>query len=76
MRTLDEPDASKLFVDFLISQQGQEVAASQSYLPIREDVNSPEGAPEITDITLLNPDLEKIQRSQADAVETFNDLFQ
>lgn len=72
----DEPDASKLFVDFLISQQGQEIAASQSYLPIREDVNSPEGAPKIADITLLNPDLEKIQRSQADAVETFNDLFQ
>ncbi|WP_217134342.1 ABC transporter substrate-binding protein [Leucobacter chinensis] len=72
----DQPEASKLFVDFLISKKGQEVAVTQSYLPIREDVASPEGAPEISSITFLNPDLQKIQASQADAVATFNDLFQ
>lgn len=72
----DEAEASKLFVDFLISQEGQEIAASQSYLPIREDVDSPEGAPAIADIDFLNPDLETIRASQADAVETFNGLFQ
>ncbi|MEJ6489093.1 ABC transporter substrate-binding protein [Leucobacter sp. USCH14] len=71
-----EPEASQLFVDFLISQEGQEIAASQSYLPIREDVDSPEGAPAIGDVVLLNPDLETIRASQADAVETFNGLFQ
>jgi iron(III) transport system substrate-binding protein len=71
-----EPEASKLFVDFLISQEGQEIAASQSYLPIREDVESPAGAPAISDITLLSPDLETIRASLADAVETFNGLFQ
>lgn len=72
----DEAEASKLFVDFLISQEGQEIAASQSYLPIREDVDSPDGAPAIADIDFLNPDLETIRASQADAVETFNGLFQ
>ncbi len=72
----DEAEASKLFVDFLISQEGQEIAASQSYLPIRSDVDSPEGAPAIADIDFLNPDLETIRASQADAVETFNGLFQ
>jgi iron(III) transport system substrate-binding protein len=72
----DQPEASKLFVDFLISQEGQEIAASQSYLPIREDVDSPEGAPAIADIDFLNPDLETIRASQSDAVETFNGLFQ
>lgn len=72
----DEPEAAKLFVDFLISKKGQEVAVTQSYLPIREDVASPEGAPEIASITFLNPDLKKIQASQADAVATFNALFQ
>ncbi|SDQ23634.1 ABC transporter substrate-binding protein [Leucobacter chromiiresistens] len=72
----EEAEASQLFVDFLISREGQEIAASQSYLPIRDDVESPEGAPAIGDITLLNPDLETIRASQADAVETFNGLFQ
>ncbi len=72
----DEPEASKLLVDFLIGKKGQEVAASQSYLPIREDVASPEGAPEIAEIKFLTPDLQKIKDSQAQAVETFNGLFQ
>ena len=71
-----EPEAAQLFVDFLISQEGQQIAASQSYLPIREDVESPAGAPAISDITLLNPDLATVRASQADAVETFNGLFQ
>ncbi|WP_017792006.1 ABC transporter substrate-binding protein [Leucobacter salsicius] len=72
----DESDASKLFVDFLISKKGQEIAASQSYLPIREDVDSPEGAPAVADITLLTPELETIRSTQAGAIETFNALFQ
>ncbi|PRI12596.1 ABC transporter substrate-binding protein [Leucobacter massiliensis] len=72
----DEPEAAKLFVDFLISQEGQEIAASQSYLPVRDDVDSPAGAPALADITLLKPDLQTIRDSQAEAVETFNGLFQ
>lgn len=72
----DEVEASQLFVDFLISQEGQKIAASQSYLPIREDVDTPKGAPALADIVLLNPDLETIRATQADAVETFNGLFQ
>lgn len=72
----DEPEAAQLFVDFLIGQEGQEIAAAQSYLPIRDDVESPEGAPALSEIELLTPDLETIRSSQADAVETFNGLFQ
>lgn len=72
----EEPEASKLFVDFLISKEGQEIAVSQSYLPIREDVDSPEGAPAVADIVLLNPKLETIRSTQAGAIETFNALFQ
>lgn len=71
----EEPDAAKLLVDFLISKEGQEIAATQSYLPIRGDVTSPKGAPALADIKLLNPDLEKIRASQKSAVETFNGLF-
>lgn len=71
-----EAEASKLFVDFLISKEGQEIAASQSYLPVRDDVESPKGAPALADITLLTPSLATIRASQADAVKTFNGLFQ
>lgn len=72
----EEPEAAKLFVDFLISKQGQEIAVSQSYLPIRSDVAAPKGAPEVKDLALLSPELDKIRSTQADAVATFNGLFQ
>ncbi|RRD60380.1 ABC transporter substrate-binding protein [Leucobacter sp. OH1287] len=71
-----EPDAAKLLVDFLLSKAGQEIAVSQSYLPIRTDVDSPAGAPKLEDLKLFSPDLKRIQDTQADAVKLFNELFQ
>ncbi len=72
----DEADASQAFIDFLVSPAGQELAVAQAYLPVRGDVGTPEGAPAMADIALLTPDLEAIASTKADAVETFNGLFQ
>lgn len=69
-------EASEAFVDFLVSVEGQELAVAQSYLPVRSDVGTPEGAPELDDIAILSPDLETIRSTQAGAVETFRELFQ
>ena len=71
----EEADASKAFVDFLVSAEGQELAVSQSYLPVREDVGTPEGAPSMDEITILSPELETIRASQDAAVEKFRTLF-
>jgi len=72
----DEPEASQAFVDFLVGKAGQELAVEQSYLPVRSDVGTPEGAPSMDEITVLSPDLGEIRSSQDDAVATFNSLFQ
>ncbi|PPF42021.1 ABC transporter substrate-binding protein [Pseudoclavibacter sp. AY1F1] len=71
----EEAEASKAFVDFLVSSEGQELAVSQSYLPVREDVGTPEGAPSMDEITILSPELETIRASQDAAVEKFRTLF-
>lgn len=71
-----EPEAAKAFVDFLVSEAGQSLAVEQSYLPVRSDVGTPEGAPSMDEITILTPDLEKIRASQPAAVDTFRSLFQ
>lgn len=71
----DEEEASKLFVDFLVSEEGQKLAVEQSYLPVRGDVGTPEGAPSMDEITILNPALEDVQSGQDAAVETFRSLF-
>jgi iron(III) transport system substrate-binding protein len=71
----DEAEAAQLFVDFLVSAAGQELAVEQSYLPVRDDVGSPEGAPAIDEIATLSPELSVIQTTQDDAVALFNELF-
>lgn len=71
----EEPEASKLFVDFLVSEEGQKLAVEQSYLPVRNDVGTPEGAPSMDDIAILPQDLEQIGSTQDAAVELFRSLF-
>lgn len=71
----DEAEASQLFVDFLVSAEGQELAVQQSYLPVRGDVGVPEGAPEMDELTLLSPDLDVILASKDEAVALFRELF-
>lgn len=68
-------DAAKAFVDFLVSKPGQELAVQQSYLPVRDDVGTPEGAPALSEITTITPKLETIQSTQDTAVELFRKLF-
>lgn len=72
----DAEDASGAFVDFLVSAEGQELAVEQAYLPVRGDVGTPEGAPALDELAVMDPDLETILDTQDEAVDTFNDLFQ
>lgn len=67
-------EAAKKYVDFLVSKRGQEIAVEQHYLPVRDDVGTPEGAPALADLNLLNPDLAQITASQPEAVKRFNEL--
>lgn len=69
------PEAANDFIDFLISQQGQELAVAQSYMPVRGDAGVPDGAPTLDELVLINPDLEKIAATQDAAVEQFNALL-
>lgn len=68
-------ESANAFVDFLISQKGQEIAVGQSYLPVRGDAGVPKGAPALKDIKLVNPDLKSIAAGQVEAVDYFNSLL-
>lgn len=45
--------AAKKFIDFLLSTEGQELAASQGYLPAHPDVAAPEGFPPRSELKLI-----------------------
>lgn len=67
----EEKDAAKKYIEFLISEEGQKLAVEQSYLPVREDVGTPEGAPALEEIALFTPDLALVTKDKDAAVEAF-----
>lgn len=68
----EEAEAAQTFVDYVISQRGQEFAVEQNYLPVRDDAGSPEGAPELEEIEFMDADLEEITEVQDEALDAFN----
>lgn len=70
-----DPEAAELFLDFIVSERGQQIAVEQNYLPVREDVGTPEGAPSLEQITLFDQDLEAIAQNQATAVTAFKEAI-
>ncbi|WP_308917267.1 ABC transporter substrate-binding protein [Jannaschia sp. LMIT008] len=75
MASTDAPDAAKRFVDFLLSMEGQELAASQGYLPAHPDVTPPPGFPPQSEITVLGYDAAEVLRMQEDLKVEFADTF-
>lgn len=75
MSTAKEPAAAKLFVDFLLSREGQELVAQQGNMPIDAQVTPPAGFPKLSDIKLLPMDADKAVSSDATVREQFTEIF-
>ncbi|WP_187970175.1 ABC transporter substrate-binding protein [Aquibium microcysteis] len=68
-------EAAKAFVDFLISREGQEMAAAQGYMPAHPDVAVPAGFPARADVAILPLDPAKALESAEADKATFAGLF-
>ncbi len=75
LSTAQNPDAAKAFVDFLISEEGQQLASDMGYLPAHPGITPPEGFPALTDIELLDFDPAKaLEDDQANKMR-FSEIF-
>ncbi|WP_428688174.1 extracellular solute-binding protein, partial [Roseibium sp.] len=75
LSTAQNPDAAKAFVDFLISEDGQKLAASQGYLPAHPGVAAPEGFPARDRIKLMDFDpATALEQDQANKMK-FSEIF-
>ncbi|MEL6919982.1 MAG: ABC transporter substrate-binding protein [Pseudomonadota bacterium] len=71
----DNEEAAKAFVDFLISEEGQQLAAAQGYMPAHPAVTPPEGFPQLSEITVMSFDAaDALANSEANK-ERFADIF-
>ena len=68
-------DAAKLFLDFILSREGQELAGSMGYVPLRRDVKGPDGLKSIADIKQLTVDAAILDAAREDDKEHFSTLF-
>ena len=75
LSTAQNPTAAKAFVDFLISPEGQQLAADMGYLPAHPAITPPEGFPARDEIKLLEFDPAKaLAEDEANKLK-FADIF-
>ncbi|MDO5301162.1 MAG: ABC transporter substrate-binding protein [Tissierellia bacterium] len=69
------PEVAQAFYDYIISKEGQQLAADMGYTPIREDVEAPEGLKSAKDLqVLLGDDAVLLENREADK-EEFSKVF-
>ncbi|MDE4139943.1 MULTISPECIES: ABC transporter substrate-binding protein [Rhodobacterales] len=75
LSTAKNPDAAKAFVDFLISEEGQQMASDMGYLPAHPGITPPEGFPALPDIKLLEFDPAKALAEDTESKMKFTEIF-
>lgn len=67
--------AAKAFVDFVLSEEGQQLAAEIGYTPIRKGIDAPEGLKTIEELKVLDADLSEMYKARESDKEQFSNLF-
>ncbi|PMR74505.1 ABC transporter substrate-binding protein [Billgrantia endophytica] len=69
------PEAARKFVDFLLSEAGQQLVSRQGYLPALDGVEPPEGFPARDEITLMPLDAARALENAEAQQRRFSELF-
>ena len=69
------PADAKLFIDFLLSKEGQEMVVQQGNMPLDPTLTPPAGFPKLTDIKLLPMDADAAVAADADVRAKFTATF-
>ncbi|RWR32942.1 extracellular solute-binding protein [Sinirhodobacter populi] len=68
-------EAAQKFVDFVLSEQGQDVVVKMGYIPARNGVASPEGFPARDSLKLMPFDAAKTLADTQVNLQRFSDIF-
>ncbi len=75
MKDSKNQELAKLFVDFILSEEGQQATAEIGYTPIKKGVESPEGFRSAEEITNLTYDITTLVNEREADKEAFAELF-
>ena len=75
VRTTQNRAAAEAFVDFLYTQEAQQLFVQRSYIPVLPGVSNPAGTPEVQELKVIAPNLDYIEQRREEIKKTFSDLF-
>jgi iron(III) transport system substrate-binding protein len=75
MKNTKNEAAAKAFVNFVLSEEGQQLAAEIGYTPIRKGIDAPEGLKTIEEMKVLDADLSELYKARETDKEEFSNLF-
>ncbi len=67
--------SAKKFIDFVLSIDGQQLAVSQNYTPVRKDVNAPAGLKNAKQFKVLTKPVSELLKTRDAEKKQFSDLF-
>ncbi|OHR21210.1 ABC transporter substrate-binding protein [Corynebacterium sp. HMSC034A01] len=74
MKSTDNMDAAKAFVDFMFSEEAQQISASKNMIPSNKNVE-PKNGPKLEDITQISDDWAAISKDSKNVREQFADRY-
>ena len=74
MKSTDNEAAAKAFVDFMFSDEAQEISASKNMIPGNESI-APKNGPALADIAQLSDDWGDISSKSSDAKDAFAEKY-
>lgn len=75
MKGTDNEKTAKAFVDFVLSEEGQKLAAEIGYTPIREGIAAPEGLRTLDEMNVLKADTAELLKAREEDKELFGGIF-
>ncbi|RNB81358.1 extracellular solute-binding protein [Brevibacillus nitrificans] len=75
MKASQNQEAAKAFVDFVLSEEGQKLAASLGYTPIRKGVAAPAGLKSIEEIKVLSASIDELEAAREEDKKKFGEMM-
>jgi iron(III) transport system substrate-binding protein len=75
LKTTQNPEAAKAFVDWQLSQEAQEQSVAQGYFPIFPDIAPPKGYPSVASLKIMPSDFSDLLAKDEENKKKFTELF-